>query len=125
MFVAENVALGKTCRMSSKLQAQNDYAAVNNNTSGIYDNSTNCIHTGRGDKQPWWQVDLGRPYPVYNITIWARTHCECVCVCVCARACVRVRVCVRACVLFWPFNLQWDTCSYLEKKKIYIYNGTR
>ena len=66
--------------MSSKLKAQNECAAVNKNTSGIYDNNTNCIHTGRGDKQPWWQVDLGRPYPVYNITIWARTHCESVCV---------------------------------------------
>ncbi|KAK7089472.1 hypothetical protein V1264_024869 [Littorina saxatilis] len=46
----------------------------------ITGDSANCIHTfvgyirsfGGYDETPWWQVDLGRVYPVHDITVWGR-----------------------------------------------------
>lgn len=44
--------------------------AANGNTGGQY-GVNNCIHTElSGDH--WWEVDLGRTFPVHDITVWAR-----------------------------------------------------
>lgn len=32
-----------------------------------------CFESARM-KGSWWEVDLGRPYPVYNITVWPREY---------------------------------------------------
>ena len=75
-FRTENVALHKACNMSSRWNSHRSVdAAVNNKTSGKYD-ATNCILTNQTDYNPWWEVDLSRPYPVYNITVWATTVCK-------------------------------------------------
>ncbi|KAL8606158.1 hypothetical protein ACOMHN_067141 [Nucella lapillus] len=67
-----NVATSKTYNQSSTSFGSSSNAA-NGNTGGTY-SSTNCIHTAvNGDLSPWWEVDLGQPYPVYNIDVWART----------------------------------------------------
>ncbi|KAK7103069.1 hypothetical protein V1264_021197 [Littorina saxatilis] len=70
----ENVALDKPCNMSSMLHAQPDCkGAVNGNTDGRYmANGDNCIRTNTAETSSWWEVNLGRPYPVCNITIWPR-----------------------------------------------------
>lgn len=71
-LISENVALNKTCSLSSKWdETVKPDNAVNGNTDGDF-NSKNCIHTANSDRDAWWEVDLGRTYPVQSITIWAR-----------------------------------------------------
>ena len=75
-----NVATGKTYSQSSTYFSQGPSSnAANGNTGGFYDNS-NCIHTNvswdNASDPQWWQVDLGRTYPVYTIEVWARDGCE-------------------------------------------------
>ncbi|KAL8560994.1 hypothetical protein ACOMHN_050074 [Nucella lapillus] len=67
-----NVARGKTYNQSSKWDTQGPSSkAANGQTGGSF--PTNCIHTAEnGDLNPWWEVDLDQPYPVYNIDLWAR-----------------------------------------------------
>ncbi|XP_070203468.1 multiple epidermal growth factor-like domains protein 11 [Littorina saxatilis] len=52
--------------------------AANGNTTGAREGADNCIVTRMGEYGPnpndtshWWEVDLGRTYPVKNITVWA------------------------------------------------------
>ncbi|KAL8575656.1 hypothetical protein ACOMHN_028677 [Nucella lapillus] len=73
-----NVATGKTYRQSSKYNSsESSSRGANRDTGGTYLSTANCIHTKlNGDLNPWWEVDLGQPYPVYNIDLWARTKCE-------------------------------------------------
>ncbi|XP_070183476.1 uncharacterized protein [Littorina saxatilis] len=82
-----NVATGKTYRQISNHGAQGPSSnAANGDTDGVYESNhayrNNCIHTdiadGSGhpipdDENHWWEVDLGRVYPVQNITVWARS----------------------------------------------------
>ena len=78
-----NVATGKTYNQISRSSSQAASSnAANGDTRGVYGYS-NCIHTSvygtyykSYDTDPWWEVDLGRTYPVYRITVWARTNCE-------------------------------------------------
>ncbi|KAL8589407.1 hypothetical protein ACOMHN_021559 [Nucella lapillus] len=72
-----NVARGKTYSQSSAYPDQGPSSrAANGDTGGDFF-SANCIHTAQdGDLNPWWEVDLGQPYPVYNIDLWARTNFE-------------------------------------------------
>ncbi|XP_076464834.1 acyl-coenzyme A amino acid N-acyltransferase 1-like [Babylonia areolata] len=45
--------------------------AANGDTSGEF--PANCIHTHPFHRlHPWWEVDLGRTYPVYNMDVRAR-----------------------------------------------------
>ncbi|KAL8605913.1 hypothetical protein ACOMHN_059703 [Nucella lapillus] len=71
-----NVARGRTYNQSSKwLSIDLSSQGANGDTDSDY--PANCIHTlGNGDLSPWWEVDLGQPYPVYNIDVWARTGCQ-------------------------------------------------
>ncbi|XP_076464283.1 uncharacterized protein LOC143296309 isoform X2 [Babylonia areolata] len=71
-----NVALSKTYHQSSRHGGQGPSSmAANGDTSGEY--PANCIHTAVNDtNHPWWQVDLGRTYPVYNMDVWARSRLE-------------------------------------------------
>ncbi|KAL8617487.1 hypothetical protein ACOMHN_062698 [Nucella lapillus] len=68
-----NVATGKTYNQSSLWSTELPSShAANGDTGGTF-SSANCIHTKEnGDLNPWWEVDLGQPYPVYNIDLWAR-----------------------------------------------------
>ncbi|XP_076469563.1 uncharacterized protein LOC143299916 isoform X2 [Babylonia areolata] len=66
-----NIARDKTYNQSSiHVYQVSPSMAANGNTSGKYPG--NCIHTLTADADPWWEVDLGRTYPVYNVTVWAR-----------------------------------------------------
>ncbi|XP_076463541.1 uncharacterized protein LOC143295800 isoform X2 [Babylonia areolata] len=67
-----NVAQNKTYRQSSScFYLEPSSNAANGDTGGVY-SYTNCIHTFRYDYNSWWEVDLGRTYPVYNMDVWAR-----------------------------------------------------
>ena len=77
-----NVATGKTYSQISKYYSQGPSSnAANGDTGGVY-SSSNCIHTKvygsypYFDANPWWEVNLGRTYPVYTIKVWARNECE-------------------------------------------------
>ncbi|XP_076469550.1 uncharacterized protein LOC143299914 isoform X3 [Babylonia areolata] len=71
-----NVAPGKTYNQSSKYSGFDDSSqAANGDTDGHYPD--NGIHTSRYDaNNPWWEVNLGRVYPLHNITVWARPSFE-------------------------------------------------
>lgn len=82
-----NVALGKTVSLSSSYHPYWPSGnVVNGNTNGTYD-ETNCIQTAyqvqsgpvqrqrsQEDKSPWLQVDLGRNYPVFKMTLYHRLY---------------------------------------------------
>ncbi|XP_070193807.1 uncharacterized protein [Littorina saxatilis] len=76
----ENVALNKPCTMSSRLSWGGEQhlpdVAVNGDTNGTFIDTGNCIHTKNSDTTPWWEVDLGRSYPVYSVVVWARNGYE-------------------------------------------------
>ncbi|XP_025107970.1 uncharacterized protein LOC112572481 isoform X2 [Pomacea canaliculata] len=79
-FRKRNVALGMPATMSSSYESEGRSGpaclAVNGkrNTTfiRINENTPNpsCIHTGKDDRNPYWEVDLGEPYPVASITIY-------------------------------------------------------
>lgn len=70
----ENVALGKPTAQSSTDYGGVSSKAVDGNTSGLYkDNSV--THTGRVQKNRWWQVDLLGRFEISEITIYNRSDC--------------------------------------------------
>jgi hypothetical protein len=75
-----NLAFGKTATQSSTYMGNQGSAskAIDDNTDGRYF-SGSVTHTaegpGGGTANPWWQVDLGDVYTVYQIQIWNRTDC--------------------------------------------------
>ena len=79
--------------MSSTWQgSRSKQLAVNGDTGGYLSNN-NCIHTDAGDRNTYWEVDLGQPYTVNRLVSYGRNECVCVCV-----RCVCVCVCVCACL---------------------------
>ncbi|KAL8606150.1 hypothetical protein ACOMHN_067133 [Nucella lapillus] len=69
-----NVALNKNYSQVSKYWMQGPSSdGANGDTSGTFGRG-NCIHSTEPFDNPWWQVDLGRNYPVSRIDIWARNY---------------------------------------------------
>lgn len=67
-----NVALKAKASQSSTGSGGAPGRAVDGNTSGTYtDNSS--THTNEGTDDPWWEVDLGREFPIEQIVVWNRT----------------------------------------------------
>lgn len=83
-YVPENVAVKKSCSMSSRYEdgthtSGNCSAAINGNNDTNFDLSNsppNCIHTRCDDFYPFWSVDLGKIFSVHRIIIYARTGCK-------------------------------------------------
>ncbi|XP_076468722.1 uncharacterized protein LOC143299422 [Babylonia areolata] len=72
-----NVAPGKTYDQSSKYNSSSDDSSQAANGDTDRDYPDNGIHTSRSDpNNPWWEVNLGRVYPVHDITVWARPGFE-------------------------------------------------
>ena len=74
----ENIAIRKSCSMSSMYTpttypyfTNNCSAAINGNTGTTYSNG-NCIHTASNDNHPNWTVNLGQKYTIHWITIYFR-----------------------------------------------------
>ena len=65
--VAENVAAGKPCNMSTELNSYSPNNAANDDTGQDYSTS-NCIQTNV--TAPYWTVDLGKYYDINLITIF-------------------------------------------------------
>jgi hypothetical protein len=72
-FFLVKVSQGKACNQSSvgtKWGGGNCSQALNGVTSGSY--PANCIHTNKGDRNHFWEVDLGQETTVEKIVIYAR-----------------------------------------------------
>lgn len=67
-----NVALKAKASQSSTAAGGAAGRAVDGNTSGTY-NDGSATHTQEGTDDPWWEVDLGREFPVEQIVVWNRT----------------------------------------------------
>jgi putative heme-binding domain-containing protein len=68
----KNVALKKTATQSSTDHGGAAGRAVDGNTSGTYGDGGQT-HTQEGTNDPWWEVDLGREFPIETIKVYNRT----------------------------------------------------
>lgn len=67
-----NVARGGKATQSSTASGGSPGRAIDGNTSGTY-NDGSATHTQEGTDDPWWEVDLGREFPIEQIVVWNRT----------------------------------------------------
>ena len=77
--MAENVAQGKPCNVSSIHYSGagsdrwgNPCTVANNGNTSMAYTKGNCIHTTENDAFPHWSVNLGQPYAIHKVTIIPR-----------------------------------------------------
>lgn len=69
---AINLAMKGTATQSSVEYDGTPELAIDGNTAGDIGKKS-VMHTKGGDKNPWWQVDLGREVLLHAIVLWNRT----------------------------------------------------
>jgi WD40 repeat protein/Flp pilus assembly protein TadD len=72
-----NIAPAGTARQSSDFESSEAgravaQRAVDGNTDGTYHRGS-VTHTGEGDADPWWELDLGEEQTFDRVAIWNRT----------------------------------------------------
>lgn len=72
MSAGKNVALSKVAKQSTTDFGGVASRAVDGNTDGAYANGSQT-HTSM-QNNPFWEVDLGREYPVDDVILWNRTE---------------------------------------------------
>jgi putative heme-binding domain-containing protein len=70
-----NVALKGKATQSSTAYGGAASRAIDGNTAGSYSDGTST-HTQESSTDPWWEVDLGRAYPIEKVVVWNRTDGE-------------------------------------------------
>ncbi|MFU8855086.1 glycosyl hydrolase family 95 catalytic domain-containing protein [Micromonospora sp. SL1-18] len=70
----QNLATNRPARQSSTYSGGVATRAVDGNTDGAWKNGS-VTHTIYPTKQPWWEVDLERSYPLSGVAVWNRTDC--------------------------------------------------
>ena len=70
-----NVALGGTAKQSSTDFNGPASKAIDGNTSGKFTDGGQT-HSKVGEKDPWWELDLGKEMPIERIVLWNRTDAE-------------------------------------------------
>lgn len=70
--VPRNLALGGTASQSSLHPKGEAAKAIDGNTDGQWYRSFSVTHTRHGDKNPWWEVDLGEEKDVDKLVVWNR-----------------------------------------------------
>ncbi len=68
-----NVALGGTAKQSSTANGADAKRAIDGNTDGAF-SSGSQTHSAENEDHPWWEVDLGREYPVESVKVFNRTE---------------------------------------------------
>ena len=68
----DNVALKGKASQSSTDYDGAAHLAIDDNTSGHFEEAKSTTHTQQEDN-PWWEVDLGETQPLDRIVIWNRT----------------------------------------------------
>jgi len=69
-----NLAKSKKASQSSEGWGGKAHFAIDGNRNQKF-NAKTSNHTGKGDRMPWWEVDLGAVYKVEHIRIFNRTDC--------------------------------------------------
>ncbi len=67
-----NVARNGKASQSSTGYGGDASRAIDGNTSGEFAKNS-VTHTGDGDPHPFWEVDLGKEFPLERIVVWNRT----------------------------------------------------
>ncbi|MEP3479277.1 MAG: DUF1553 domain-containing protein [Fuerstiella sp.] len=67
----QNIAVGQKVAQSSMYAQAKAERAIDGNTDGDYAKGS-VSHTAVQDN-PWWQIDLGKQYPIDRIVLWNRT----------------------------------------------------
>ncbi len=68
-----NVALHGKATQKNTSNGGDASKAIDGNTSGSFGNGGQT-HTEENTQNPWWEVDLGREYPIARIVIYNRTE---------------------------------------------------
>jgi azurin len=72
MSNGRNVAQSGRARQSSTAHSGAASRAIDGNTDGNYGNGGQS-HTREDESNPWWEVDLGREFPIDSVVVWNRT----------------------------------------------------
>jgi putative heme-binding domain-containing protein len=67
-----NVARGGKAAQKSTINGGDASKAIDGNTSGRYADGS-ITHTAEDTEDPWWEVDLGREYPIDSVVVYNRT----------------------------------------------------
>ncbi len=70
-----NVALQGTASQSSTYTDAIASRAIDGKTDGAYQKHS-VSHTNTNDTDPWWEVDLGKAFPLDYVTLWNRTDSD-------------------------------------------------
>ncbi|QOV91094.1 DUF1553 domain-containing protein [Humisphaera borealis] len=69
----ENIARKGKAKQSTTGYGGKAELAIDGNTDGDFYGGKSVSHTGEGDNNPWWEVDLGSEQPIDRVVIWNRT----------------------------------------------------
>jgi azurin len=69
----QNVAPKGTARQSSTSNGGDAAKAIDGKTHGIFGMGSQT-HSQEGERNPWWEVDLGSEQPVEAVSVWNRTE---------------------------------------------------
>jgi azurin len=67
-----NVARNATASQSSTEYDAPASRAIDGRSDGSFSSGT-ITHTRENTANPWWEVDLGREYPIENVVVWNRS----------------------------------------------------
>ncbi|HEV8541808.1 MAG TPA: HEAT repeat domain-containing protein, partial [Verrucomicrobiae bacterium] len=68
----QNIALHGTATQSSTEYDAPAARAIDGRTDGSFSSGT-ITHTRENTQNPWWQLDLGRDYPIETVAVWNRS----------------------------------------------------
>jgi glucose/arabinose dehydrogenase/azurin len=68
----QNLAPKGTARQSSTAHGGEASRAIDGRTDGAFASGTQS-HTRENQRNPWWELDLGREQPIDSVVIWNRT----------------------------------------------------
>ena len=68
----KNIARDGTATQSSLHPKGEAAKAIDGNTDGQWHRGYSVTHTRHGDKNPWWEVDLGAEKKIDKIVVWNR-----------------------------------------------------
>ncbi len=75
MSAGKNIALQGKARQSSVSNGGEAARAIDGRTDGTYGSGTQT-HSQEGERNPWWEVDLGGNRTIESVVVWNRTDSE-------------------------------------------------
>jgi glucose/arabinose dehydrogenase/azurin len=68
----QNIATDGKAKQSSVASGGSAQRAIDGKTDGTY-NAGTATHTSEGERNPWWEVDLGGEKTIESVAVWNRT----------------------------------------------------